>query len=107
MDTNLVYAPLCIFHIGLEFNICKLDTSYLCNSEITDLEERIAAKIFPPLSYSYQFWMKHSEISRFSAKLAVQVKGICGSDKMLFWLGVLNAWGSVGQGVQSIAQWSR
>ncbi|KAG6329137.1 hypothetical protein ID866_9952, partial [Astraeus odoratus] len=37
MDGNLASASLSILQSELQFNICKLDTSYMCNSEVTDL----------------------------------------------------------------------
>jgi len=37
---------------GLCFNICDLQSSYLLNSEVPDLTERVKAKILPHLSYS-------------------------------------------------------
>ncbi|KAG6332061.1 hypothetical protein ID866_7028 [Astraeus odoratus] len=108
MDANIASASLSILHSELQFNICKLDTSYLCNSEVTDLVERIGTNISCHLSYSCQFWMKHLKSTEFSSELAMQIQGILGSEKVLFWLEILsllNAWGSVGLDMQSTARW--
>ncbi|EGO31013.1 hypothetical protein SERLADRAFT_455524 [Serpula lacrymans var. lacrymans S7.9] len=39
-------------HIGLTFNICKLETSYIRNCDVADMDERIAKHIKPPLQYA-------------------------------------------------------
>ena len=44
---------------GLCFNICQLETSYLCNREISNLPERVKKCISPHLSYSCRFWAYH------------------------------------------------
>src|SRR6202035_2539117 len=44
---------------NLRFNICRLESSYLRNSEISDLAERIATFIPSRLSYSCCFWVDH------------------------------------------------
>ena len=40
--------------ITLKFNVCKLETSYLLNSEVTDLKGRVK-KCIPALWYSCRF----------------------------------------------------
>ncbi|KAJ3765661.1 WD40-repeat-containing domain protein, partial [Lentinula raphanica] len=50
------------FHImfkGLHFNMANLETSYILNSEVLDLEEKIACKIAPELLYACCFWDAH------------------------------------------------
>ncbi|KAG6327985.1 hypothetical protein ID866_11104 [Astraeus odoratus] len=108
MHRNLASASLHILHRDLCFNICKLESSYLCNSEVSDIEERIGANIPPHLSYSCQFWMKHLQGTPFATDLALQVKGILGSERVLFWfevLSLLNALGSVAADVVVTARW--
>lgn len=39
---NLAFALLHIMQDGLPFNMCQLQTSYTCNSEVADLNERIS-----------------------------------------------------------------
>ncbi|KAG6332422.1 hypothetical protein ID866_6668 [Astraeus odoratus] len=108
MDAKLASASLSILCSELRFNICNLETSYLCNTEVTDLVERIAVKISSQLSYSCRFWMKHLQQTEFTTELAIQVRSILGSEKVLFWfevLSLLNAWGSVGMDIQSTGRW--
>ena len=44
---------------GLKFNILGLETSYCLNSDISDLEKQVAARIPSYLLYSCHFWMDH------------------------------------------------
>jgi hypothetical protein len=44
---------------GLKFNICNLETSYLPNSKVHDLPERISRNIQRPVLYSCRFWAAH------------------------------------------------
>ncbi|KAG6331775.1 hypothetical protein ID866_7313 [Astraeus odoratus] len=108
MDASIASALLSILYCDLRFNICKLDSSYLCNAEVTDLEERVETNISCHLSYACRFWMKHLQRTDFTVGLAKQVGDILGSEKVLFWmevLSLLNAWGSVGLDMQSTARW--
>jgi hypothetical protein len=49
---ELAWACLRIMNIGLEFNICKLPTSFALNSEIQDLPQRVKNHISPGLRYA-------------------------------------------------------
>lgn len=49
---------------GLRFNICDLETSYLPNSDVEDLEHRISQNVSPELQYSIAFWLAHYICSR-------------------------------------------
>ncbi|KAG6329828.1 hypothetical protein ID866_9261 [Astraeus odoratus] len=108
VHSSLACASLCILQKDLQFNICKLESSYLCNSEVSDMEERIKANIPLHLSYSCQFWAKHLQSTHFSTNLALQVKSILTSERILFWfevLGLLNALGSAAADLASTARW--
>ena len=50
IQADLTVASLRVLR-GLCFNICGLQSSYLLNSEVPDLAERVKAKILPHLSY--------------------------------------------------------
>ncbi|KAG6333807.1 hypothetical protein ID866_5285 [Astraeus odoratus] len=108
MHGNLAWVSLHILRNELRFNICKLESSYLCNSQVFDLEERIKTNIPPHLSYSCQFWAKHVQNTYFCPDLAMQVRGILASERVLFWLevlGLLNTFGSVATDLITIARW--
>jgi hypothetical protein len=49
---------------GLKFNICELETSYLANDDVEDLNTRVDRHIPPALLYAFRFWddhMKHTD----------------------------------------------
>jgi hypothetical protein len=54
-------ADVCmlIMKQNLRFNICRLESSYFRNDEISDLPERITKFIPNHLSYSCRFWVDH------------------------------------------------
>jgi len=87
---QLAFATVQTMNKMLRFNMCKLKTSYLLNTEVTDLEERIAKHIPPVLSYSCRFWANHlayadeSEANLFKSLQAFM------QEKLLFWLEVLS-----------------
>ncbi|KIL54001.1 hypothetical protein M378DRAFT_40905, partial [Amanita muscaria Koide BX008] len=85
----LAHACLQVMQQHLCFNICKLESSYVRNSEIADLGERIKGCIKPYLAYSCQFWTDHVRLMPFEAEIAEEIKGILLNEKMLFWLEVL------------------
>ncbi|KIK23227.1 hypothetical protein PISMIDRAFT_63421, partial [Pisolithus microcarpus 441] len=99
---DLAFASLQILCKELQFNICKLESSYLSNSEVPDLHERINKYIPPHLSYSCQFWAKHLQKTAFNSVLANLVGTIVGSEKILFWLEVLSIIGVFGKAVDAL-----
>ncbi|KIN93162.1 hypothetical protein M404DRAFT_542884, partial [Pisolithus tinctorius Marx 270] len=99
---DLAFASLQILHDNLRFNICELESSYLANSEVSDLSKRIKEKIPHHLSYSCQFWAQHLWKTGFDLELAGLVKAIVGSENILFWLEVLSLLEMVGKGVDAL-----
>ncbi|KIK17889.1 hypothetical protein PISMIDRAFT_211314, partial [Pisolithus microcarpus 441] len=100
---DLAFATLWILRDNLQFNICELESSYLANTEVSDLSERIDKKIPPHFSYSCQFWAQHLEKTEFDLVLAGLVRDIVGSEKILFWMEILSLLGRVGKGVAALA----
>ncbi|KIM50554.1 hypothetical protein SCLCIDRAFT_797416, partial [Scleroderma citrinum Foug A] len=96
IQTDLAIASLRILDHGLYFNICELESSYLLNSEVLDLAERVKAKISPHLSYSCCFWAKHLQATKFDPVLARHVKDLVGSEKMMFWFEAMSLLGTLG-----------
>ena len=86
---DLTLALLSIMEAGLSFNICGLETSYLPNSKVVDLEKRIKKNIPPYLLYACQFWAMHLQDGGFDIELAQSVSGFVTGEKLLFWLEVL------------------
>ena len=95
-DSHCQLAHSCLASMldKLEFNICKLDSSYLANSDVPDLESRIIRYIPPALSYACSFWGDHLEHLVFDDDLFVKLRSLL-ETKFLFWLEVLSIKNSV------------
>ncbi|KIM58626.1 hypothetical protein SCLCIDRAFT_1082138, partial [Scleroderma citrinum Foug A] len=86
---DLAVASLSVMRTGLRFNICNLETSYIPNLEVADLERRVEENIPPHLLYSCRFWATHLEGAAFDMDLAQLVRGLVTGEQMLFWLEAL------------------
>ena len=86
---DLTLALLSVMKASLRFNICRLETSYLPNSKVVDLENRIIKNIPSYLLYACQFWAMHLQDGRFDIELAQSVSGFVTGEKLLFWMEVL------------------
>ena len=78
---------------GVEINICGLQTSYLLNSEVEDLPERIKKNIPGPLMYSCQYWAAHlrdvPNVREGHGALLKEIHDFF-HDLFLFWLEVMS-----------------
>jgi WD40 repeat protein len=93
---------------GLRFNICDLKSSYLPNSQDTELPQRVKTSIPPHLSYSCRFWATHVLSSTFDPELANAIKSFFDDERLLFWievLGLLNTIRGAITVLPLIAQW--
>jgi hypothetical protein len=52
VQSDLAFATLQVMEDELRFNICSLESSYLTNSSVPELEKRVKASILTKLSYS-------------------------------------------------------
>jgi hypothetical protein len=82
---NLLFDPL----DGLKFNICKLETSYLANEDVKDLNTRVDQHIAPALLYASRFWDDHLKHTDFKMDLFGKVETFF-KEKFLFWLEALS-----------------
>jgi hypothetical protein len=57
----LAHSCLGLMLNDLKFNICKLESSYVANRDVPDLESQIVKYISPALSYGCVFWGNHLE----------------------------------------------
>lgn len=90
-DPVLAFATFRIMEKTLKFNICQLESSYLHNSDVADLQARIQKYIPSHLSYSCRFWAHHLQASPFGSLLADAVQSffMC-YERVIFWLEVLS-----------------
>ena len=87
---DLAFACLDIMMEKLQFNICDLPSSYLPNSEVLDLDERIKKCLPVDLAYSCRFWTDHVRVSPLNSALAVEVQAFFNNKALLFWFEVLS-----------------
>ena len=74
---------------GLKFNICKLETSYLANDDVEDLNTRVNQHISPALLYATRFWDDHLHHTDFKMDLFRKMEALF-KEKFLFWLETLS-----------------
>ena len=100
VDPNGVHQDLAISTLasmknGLQFNICGLDSSYLRNSDVPDLAQRIRERISPHLSYSCRFWTAHVRGATFDTHLANELHSFFKNQRLLFWFEALGLLGRI------------
>ncbi|CAE6471318.1 unnamed protein product [Rhizoctonia solani] len=88
-DQFLAKRCLEIMKAQLRFNICKLESSFILDDEIPDLEERVEAYISLELFYASRFWVDHlSQGGAPSSQFELLHEFL--SQRLLFWMEVLN-----------------
>lgn len=88
-------ATLRTMQAKLQFNICKLETSYHLNSEVKDLKQRIEDNIPHALSYSSRFWADHvARVFEFNSEVFEALRNFM-KERFLFWLELLSVRGEV------------
>ncbi|QRW25631.1 Vegetative incompatibility protein HET-E-1 [Rhizoctonia solani] len=78
-----------IMKIRLCFNICQLESSYLLDDEVPDLNDRVEALIPPVLRYASRFWVDHLTQGTASEHVFELVYDFL-SYRLLFWMEVMN-----------------
>jgi hypothetical protein len=99
---QLAHSCLGLMLDNLKFNICKLNSSYLANRDVSDLESRNTKYIPPALSYACVFWGNHLEHVAFKRDLFTKLRNLF-EKKFLFWLEVLSINNSVGLASPALA----
>jgi len=108
IHNDLAFASLRVMMNKLQFNICDLPSSYLPNSEVSDLDDRVKSCIPPELAYSCRFWAEHVRQAPFNSTLAVGVRGFFNHERSLFWfeaLSLLNVVNTCAGSLSSVIQW--
>jgi len=94
---DLAVASLVVMQTGLHFNICKLETSYISNLEVADLEERVKENIPPHLLYSCRYWATHLEGAALDLTLVQLVRRLVTGEQVIFWLEALGVSNLIGE----------
>ncbi|KAL5634275.1 hypothetical protein ACGC1H_006177 [Rhizoctonia solani] len=92
-----------------QFNICGLPSSYLADSEVKDIDERVSRSISRGLIYSCRHWSTHLYLGDYDEKLVDAVR-ILLFDKLLIWMEILNLTGNMRFGtniIRNAEKWCR
>jgi hypothetical protein len=73
----------------LKFNICKLESSFLFDKDVLDLQKRINNSISAALSYACQYWGEHLQQGIFTDTAHKKLVNFL-THQLLFWMEVLN-----------------
>ena len=88
-EGRLALACFKIMKSNLQFNICNLESSYLLNNEVVDLDSWIEQNISSHLHYASLYWANHLSASRFDEEMLRLVQDFM-ERQFLFWLEVLS-----------------
>ncbi|KAG8822062.1 hypothetical protein FRC19_006798 [Serendipita sp. 401] len=98
-DANGSIAQSCFMVMmkELRFNICRIESSFVRNNEITNMNQRISAFISTQLQYAAIHWSKHLvKISEeWSETLNTMLGEFTRSPWPLYWMEVVSALGKV------------
>ncbi len=96
-DAHLQLAHSCLGLLlnDLKFNICKLESSYVSNKDLKDLNSRVDKYISAALLYACRFWDGHLEHIDFETNLFGKLRTFF-EKKFLFWLEALSLTSDVG-----------
>ena len=82
---------------GLKFNICDLPSSFLFDSEVADLSNRVNANISEVLKYCCHHWARHVTKATAQADRLQDCITEFLDIRVLFWIEAMNLLGSSGQ----------
>ena len=91
---QLAYSCLDLMVEKLRFNICHLESSYLPNSQVPDLQSRIDKYIPSALNYACRFWGDHLELIAFEHNVFIKLRSVF-EERFLYWLEVLSLIGDL------------
>ncbi|KAG8722997.1 hypothetical protein FRC09_005181 [Ceratobasidium sp. 395] len=94
-------AQLCFDAIKVPtppFNICKLESSYVFDKDVPNIEERVGKVISKGLMYACQYWGAHLELAQAASYLTDALHELL-SVRLLLWMEVLNLKNRMHEGV--------
>jgi hypothetical protein len=108
-NRDVALACLQVMKIGLQFNICGLETSYCSNQDVPGLARRIKSAIPDHVAYACRSWANHLQEAPGNKDLQQFVKDFVHS-QLLYWLEVWSLIGRVELGSPAMLKtigWSR
>ncbi|TDL24718.1 hypothetical protein BD410DRAFT_850870, partial [Rickenella mellea] len=85
----LTIACFQVMNTALQFNICQLPTSYVCNDKFPNSQVITENTVPDHLSYACCFWANHLKATTFHIEILTQVKKFLNT-QFLYWLEVLS-----------------
>lgn len=91
--------------VQAQFNICGLESSYVPDLEIPNLNSRVEKVILPELFYACRYWASHLDHAEGSADvIAIERLKFFLSTQLLVWMEVMNLKKCIREGVMAIQQ---
>ncbi|KDQ56505.1 hypothetical protein JAAARDRAFT_690730 [Jaapia argillacea MUCL 33604] len=88
-NQQLCIACLELMESNLCFNICRLQTSHLCNDDVPDINKLVQKYIPSQLHYACHFWADHLGQTQYEERIIKDIQRFIYT-KFLFWLEVLS-----------------
>ncbi|CAE6422401.1 unnamed protein product [Rhizoctonia solani] len=91
----------------LRFNICDLESSFIPDAKVQDVQNRLKNKISPSLTYACRHWASHLKLTSKSDDLFAMLDGFL-SRQLLFWMEVLSLRREMPTGIEGLVntkQW--
>ncbi|CAE6474326.1 unnamed protein product [Rhizoctonia solani] len=109
LEHSQAFAQKCFLLMKqqLRFNICDLESSFVADEKVKNIQDRIKDKISPSLAYVCRYWANHLKLAPQSDAL-LEVLDEFLSDRLLFWIEVLSLRREIAVGIDalfSIMQW--
>jgi hypothetical protein len=89
---NILLAQLCFDctqSTKRQFNICELESSYVLDEDVADLEKRVQEAIPMELFYACRYWTAHLRSSNGATELSKGLEEFL-STRLLLWMEVMN-----------------
>ncbi|KAB5593584.1 hypothetical protein CTheo_2973 [Ceratobasidium theobromae] len=87
----------------LRFNICNLESSFVPDRAVGDLDDQIEKAILPALAYACRYWGDHLRLSANSDNLCNLLSDFL-SNRLLFWMEVLSLKRDIAAGTEILVQ---
>ncbi|KAI5120284.1 hypothetical protein M0805_005341 [Coniferiporia weirii] len=110
LESILAVRCLEIMVSELKFNICELESSFIPNADVTDMQDRIHRCIPQYLQYSCLYWLNHlmcSDLNINEQSAQDLLQSILCHPKALFWLECLSLIRELKSGIDILADCSR
>ncbi|GAB1526821.1 hypothetical protein RhiTH_009993 [Rhizoctonia solani] len=86
----------------LRFNICGLESSFVTDSQVENIEDRITRSISPTLSYTAHYWGDHAVKSTPCEAVRKGLEGFL-SYRLLFWMEVMSLKRTLDKGISMLS----